>query len=75
VERNAARAGLVTLAEDWVWSSLHALTTGDVSSAIPLHVGPVPRPAGWTAWVNEPLTEAELEAVRRSAARGSPFGA
>src|SRR5438128_2567938 len=29
----------------------------------------------WVKWGNRPQTEAELEAVRRSVARGYPFGA
>jgi hypothetical protein len=35
---------------------------------------PVERPADWLAFVNEPQTAAELAAIRRSAARGTPFG-
>ena len=40
-----------------------------------LDPGPVILPANWLEWVNEPQTEAELEAVRRSVARGCPYGA
>ena len=35
---------------------------------------PVQRPADWLAWVNRPETAEELEALRRSARRGSPYG-
>jgi putative transposase len=35
---------------------------------------PVARPADWVDFVNEPHGEAELEALRRSVARGCPFG-
>ena len=35
---------------------------------------PLPRKAGWTAYVNTPQTAAELRALRRSVNRGSPFG-
>ena len=34
--------------------------------------GAVPR--GWASFVNRPETEEELEALRRSVARGSPYG-
>jgi hypothetical protein len=34
----------------------------------------VDRPRGWIACVNAPQTQAELEAVRQSIARGRPFG-
>src|SRR5437763_118464 len=36
--------------------------------------GPLPLPEGWTGYVNGVETEAELTALRRSAARGAPFG-
>ena len=35
---------------------------------------PIPRSPHWMARVNEPLTERELAARRRSAQRRSPFG-
>jgi hypothetical protein len=35
---------------------------------------PVPQPSDWVERVNHPETPAELEALRRSATRGSPFG-
>jgi putative transposase len=31
-------------------------------------------PARWRRWVNEPLTVAELEALRHSVQRGRPYG-
>jgi len=39
-----------------------------------LHPGPVPRGDDWLRWVNEPQTEAELEALRECISRGRPFG-
>ena len=35
---------------------------------------PVALPRNWTARVNRPETDAELEAVRQSVVRGVPFG-
>ena len=35
---------------------------------------PLPRKASWANYVNEPLTDAELAAVRQSVNRGRPFG-
>ena len=35
---------------------------------------PIQRPADWAAFVNEPQTAGELEALRRSMNRGCPFG-
>jgi putative transposase len=75
VERNPLRAKLVARAEQWPWSSLwrrenlHA-TTGKP----PLWDWPVERPADWLEMVSEPMTQAELDALRTSAKRGRPFG-
>ena len=72
VERNALRANLVARAEDWPWSSLPGWLS---PPPLPwLHPGPVPRHAGWLEYVQEPQTEAELAALRRSVARGAPYG-
>jgi putative transposase len=87
VERNALRARLVDRAQDWQWSSLWRRSrrrAGGASSRVQdagmkrdvpaLCDWPVDRPADWLRRVNEPETAAELEAVRRSCRRGSPFG-
>ncbi|HLN32929.1 MAG TPA: hypothetical protein VK395_34680 [Gemmataceae bacterium] len=39
-----------------------------------LHPGPVVLPANWLQLVNKPQTEAEVEAMRLSVARGRPYG-
>lgn len=75
VERNALRARLVTRAEDWRWSSLaHWLQPTETSPTL-LSPWPIPRSPNWVQKVNEPLTDGELQAVRKSVQRGSPFGA
>jgi len=72
VERNALRANLVARAEDWRWSSLwHRHHTTQVPW---LTTGPLPLPTDWIGRVNAVQTEAELSALRRSVARGAPFG-
>jgi putative transposase len=72
VERNALRAGLVPRAEDWRWGSLYRRVRG--GDGLPLCEWPVPYPCEWSAEVNAPQTEAELEAIRRCVRRGSPYG-
>jgi putative transposase len=72
VERNALRANLVGRAEDWPWSSLTALR-GDAPPSF-FDPGPGPRGKLWLDFVNQPQTEAEVAAVRRSIERGAPFG-
>ena len=72
VERNALRAGLVERAEDWPWGSLHQRARN--AGGPLLGDWPLPEPSDWTEHVNAPQTEAELQAIRRSLRRGSPYG-
>ena len=71
IERNPLRAGLVDRADDWLWSSLRGRET---KGGVPVVVFPVPLPRQWARWVNEPMTDAEVESLRRSVNRGMPFG-
>jgi putative transposase len=73
VERNALRANLVPRAECWAWSSLRRGEREDPAFPI-LSPGPLPRPANWLEIVNQPQTDAELEALRRCVHRGCPLG-
>jgi putative transposase len=72
VERNALRANLVSRAELWRWSSLWQRQHG--RGEVTLDAWPLPMPSGWMEYVNSVETEAELDAVRTSVRRGSPFG-
>ena len=74
VERNPLRAGLVRRAEDWPWSSLACRLAGGELALRRLHPGPVGLATDWVELLNESQTEAELEALRRSVARGRPYG-
>jgi len=76
VERNALRANLVGRAEDWAWSSLARRRRRGVESPwlVALRDWPVEPPRNWRAFVNRAETEGELEALRRSVARGAPYG-
>ncbi len=73
VERNALRAGLVERAEQWPWSSL-PWWCGREAKPPYWHEGPVPRPASWVEWVNEPASVAELQRVRQCVQRSRPYG-
>jgi putative transposase len=73
LERNPVRANLVRRAERWPWSSARCWQGGAVRPAY-LVAGPVRRPGNWLEWVNQPLTAAEMEAVRRCVNRGGPYG-
>jgi len=73
VERNALAANLVARAQDWRWGSLNWRTTDFVP--LPLAPAPIDLPKWWTEFVNQPMTAAELLAVRESVNRQRPFGA
>jgi putative transposase len=72
VERNALTANLVTRAQDWRWGSLAWRETR--RAPIGLTPAPVDLPAWWAEFVNQPMTSAELEAIRESVRRQRPFG-
>ncbi len=74
VERNARRANLVASAADWPWSSLWRFYRGGSDSRAVLTDWPIARPGDWLRRVNRAETKRELEALRRSVARGQPFG-
>jgi putative transposase len=76
VERNALRANLVERAEAWSFGSLH-LRNAPAEQPPILSPWPIAEPASWTRWateVNQPQTESELAAIRRSVIRGRPLG-
>jgi len=74
VERNALRAGLVSRAEQWRWSSLwHRVSRTELAGQI-LSEWPVDAPRDYVVWVNEAQTDAELSAIRACVARGRPYG-
>ena len=72
VERNALASNIVERAEDWVWGSLN--WRGSHSAPIALTPAPIDLPRWWVDFVNQPMTAAELQAVRESAYRQRPFG-
>ncbi len=72
VEANPLRAGLVTRAEHWPWSSLQERIgwggVGLLDSPI------VELPADWRAFVNDVIPSSELERLRFSVNRRAPYG-
>ena len=72
IEGNPIRATLAASALQWPWSSHQARLQGpEVSRPDPL---PIPLPEDWTAYVDTPLTDAELEKIRTSVNRQAPYG-
>jgi putative transposase len=74
VERNAVRANLVVRTEDWHWGSLFRWLSQPEPNPKLLTAWPIARLPNWVKRVNEPLSEREIDAVRWSLKRGSPFG-
>jgi putative transposase len=74
VEGNALRAGLVSRAEDWRWSSLWQRTRAQVADMPPLVDGPLALPGDWLSVVNSDHSKDELDAIRQCVVRGRPFG-
>lgn len=73
IERNPLRAGLVSRAENWRWGSASCWKDGGERPAF-LATGPVDRGKNWLKWVHQAITDAELEAIRLCANRGTPYG-
>ena len=74
VERNALRANLSKCAEDWAYGSLWIRQYGTSEHRQFLSTWPVQKPKKWLEYVNEPASESELAALRRSVVRGTPYG-
>jgi putative transposase len=72
IEGNPVRAGLVLSAKEWKWSS-HEETMGKRERTLTDTV-PIELPGQWDRYVDEPFTEKELDRLRMSVNRQTPFG-
>ena len=70
VERNPVRAKLTRRPDEWMWSSASPVAQ---IQGIQLAEWPLPRPEGWTEFVNQVEPEAELAFMRRRTARREPL--
>ncbi|MFO0957832.1 MAG: transposase [Isosphaeraceae bacterium] len=73
VERNAMRAGLAGRARDWLHGSLHWRLSPPGPVALE-PTGLLPAAPAWADHVEQPMSEAELSALRRCVIRGKPYG-
>lgn len=73
VELNPVRAGLVTSAANWPWSSARAHLAGRDDCLV--HVAPLLAMIGnWKAFLQSDVSEEELRAIRRHGRIGRPLG-
>jgi putative transposase len=72
VESNPLRSGLVNSANNWLWSShKESIQRG---AHVLIDEVPVELPKEWSKFVNESISEKELEKLRQSVSRQSPYG-
>lgn len=72
VERNALRANLVKRAEHWRFSSLYWKYNNRENSF--LSEWPITEPNNYLDFINNPMTNSELDSIRDSVSKGKPFG-
>jgi putative transposase len=74
VEGNPVRAGLVTAAQEWRWSSQWRREHRQERDEVLLTQWPLPPVRDWAKWVNQAQTDKELENLRLSVNRSRPYG-
>jgi putative transposase len=70
VERNPVRARLANRTDEWMWSSASPIAE---IQGIRLAPWPVPRPTGWTDFVNQVEPDCDVAFIRRRIARRQPL--
>ena len=70
VEANPVRAGLVSQAQEWEWSSLWERVNGDRDLLQP---SPLWLPDDWPTIVTVPLQRIDIEKIRRPLKKGRPI--
>ena len=74
IERNPVRAKLVKKAEGWQWGSAYIRIHGTPKQKQLLAESPVNLPRNFRLWINTPDSQADMDALRVSVNRGTPFG-
>lgn len=74
VQRNPVRANLVRKASQWQHGGLWTRRHETEAMRSLLSDWPIDVPRNWEAWVNQPQTEAEVEALREHIRRSRPYG-
>ncbi len=74
IERNAVRVNLSVVAEGWRWGSAWLRVHGTVSQKKLLADPPVVLPIEYVAWVNTSEKEEDVQGIRISVNKGTPYG-
>ena len=74
VERNAKKAGLCRLAEDWRWSSIYRRENGSVKQKEILSKWPIDIPKNYLSLVNQNQDINEEETIEKSITKSNPYG-
>ncbi len=77
VERNAKKAGLCNMAQDWKWSSIWRRENGNKEQCKILSEWPVEMPSGYLELVNQEFDKKNIETERvidATIEKGNPFG-
>lgn len=73
IEANPVRAGLSPSAAQWIWSS-HTARIAACEEIMQPDLLPITLPTDWGAYVDTPLTDTEIEKLRNSVNRQTPYG-
>ena len=74
IERNPVRARLAKNVESWRWGSAWLRLRGTENQKELLSESPVVLPRNYRSWINTPDARKDLEELRTSVNRGSPYG-
>jgi putative transposase len=74
VERNAKKANLVEVAENWRWSSLWRRQKGMIEQKKVLSAWPVPMPTDYLSLIDQPQNKDEEDAIERAIIKSNPYG-
>ncbi len=74
IERNPVRAKLARTAESWQWGSGWLRLHGTQKNKELLSEPPIGLPRDYRTWINTPDFEKDLDSLRVSVNRGSPYG-
>lgn len=74
VERNAKKANLVEMAENWKWCSFWRREKGINEQKKILSIWPVPMPEDYPSWINQPQNKEEEDAIERAIIKSNPYG-